>query len=129
MQTLTSLEGVVADETYTLTELQSRVADFNRERDWSQFHNPRNLAMAVSVEASELLELFLWSTDDGPQPPVSERGPRVELEMADVAICLLSLADRMEIDLAGAIVRKLELNAEKYPVAKAKGRMEKSTEL
>jgi len=119
----------VADETFTLTELRSRVAAFNRERDWAQFHNPRNLAMAVSVEAGELLELFLWSSDDGPQPPVEERGPRVELEMADVAICLLSLADRLDIDLSEAIVRKLELNAAKYPVDKAKGRMEKSTEL
>jgi len=119
----------VADETYTLTELRNRVATFNRERDWAQFHNPRNLAMAVSVEASELLELFLWSADDGPQPPVHTRAPKVAHEMADVAICLLSLADRMDIDLAAAIIEKLELNAQKYPVEKAKGRMEKSDEL
>ncbi len=119
----------MADETFTLNDLKNRVAQFNRVRDWAQFHNPRNLAMAVSVEASELLELFLWSADDGPQPPVKEREPLVALEMADVAICLLSLADRMDIDLSKAIVRKLELNAEKYPIEKAKGRMEKSTEL
>jgi NTP pyrophosphatase (non-canonical NTP hydrolase) len=119
----------VADETFTLADLRNRVAKFNQERDWAQFHNPRNLAMAVSVEASELLELFLWSADDGPQPPVEARGPRVAQEMADVAICLLGLADRMNIDLSAAILDKLELNAAKYPVEKAKGRMEKSDEL
>jgi len=112
-----------------LAELQSRVARFNRDRDWAQFHNPRNLAMAVSVEASELLELFLWSVDDGPQPPVASRSTQVELEMADVLICLLSLADRMDVDLKAAVHKKLEINAAKYPVEKAKGRMEKSDEL
>ena len=119
----------MADETFTLADLQSRVAKFNQDRDWAQFHNPRNLAMAVSVEASELLELFLWSADDGPQPPVKERAPLVAHEMADVVICLLTLAERMDIDLSAAIVRKLQLNAEKYPIEKARGRMEKSTEL
>jgi len=119
----------VADEGCTLVELQDRVARFNLDRDWSQFHNPRNLAMAVSVEASELLELFLWSRDDGPQPPVASRDPQVAHEMADVLICLLSLAERMNVDLASAVQTKLQLNALKYPVEKAKGRMEKSDEL
>ena len=119
----------MTDERCTLMELQKRVASFNRERDWGQFHNPRNLAMAVSVEASELLELFLWSRDDGPQPPVDTRTPQVAHEMADVLICLLSLADRMNVDLSAAVSTKLELNAAKYPVDKARGRMEKSDEL
>ena len=119
----------MADERCTLMELQEQVARFNREREWAQFHNPRNLAMAVSVEASELLELFLWSRDDGPQPPVHTRTPEVAHEMADVLICLFSLADRMNIDLAAAVRTKLALNAAKYPVEKARGRMEKSDEL
>ena len=119
----------MADERCTLMELQEQVARFNREREWAQFHNPRNLAMAVSVEASELLELFLWSRDDGPQPPLHTRLPQVEHEMADVLICLFSIADRMNIDLAAAVRAKLDLNAAKYPVDKARGRMEKSDEL
>ena len=119
----------MADEQCTLMELQQQVARFNRDRDWAQFHNPRNLAMAVSVEASELLELFLWSRDEGPQPAVSTRTPQVAHEMADVLICLLSLAERMEIDLPSAVRAKLELNAAKYPIDKARGRMEKSDEL
>ena len=113
----------------TLAELRSRVARFNQERDWAQFHNPRNLAMAVSVEAGELLELFLWSKDDGPQPPVESRKDSVSHEMADVLICLLSLADRLDVDLGESVKEKLRINATKYPVEKARGRMEKSDEL
>ena len=119
----------MTNEHCTLAELRSQVAHFNQERDWAQFHNPRNLAMAVSVEAGELLELFLWSKDNGPQPPVGSRTARVGQEMADVLICLLSLADRLDIDLAQAVREKLEINAGKYPVDKARGRMEKSDEL
>ena len=117
------------DEHCTLAELRSHVARFNEEREWAQFHNPRNLAMAVSVEAGELLELFLWSSDDGPQPPVDSRKDSVSHEMADVLICLLSLSARMDIDLAEAVREKLRINGAKYPVEKARGRMEKSDEL
>ena len=71
----------------------------------------------------------MWSKDDGPQPPVGSREPQVGEEMADVLICLLSLADRLDIDLAQAVRDKLQINASKYPVEKARGRMEKSDEL
>ena len=77
----------MADDSISIAELKRAVADFNAERDWAQYHNPRNLAMALSVEASELLELFLWSRDGGPQPPVEGRMPRVHDELADVVIC------------------------------------------
>jgi len=119
----------VADHSFTVAELRKQVESFNEARDWAQYHNPRNLAMALSVEVGELLELFLWSKDDGPQPPVDSRIPKVRDEIADVAICLLNLANKMEIDLSSAIQDKLEKNAAKYPVDKSRGRMEKSTEL
>lgn len=119
----------MADQSFTLAELKKQVAAFNEARDWDQYHNPRNLAMALSVEVAELLELFLWSKDDGPQPPVDSRIPKVREEIADVAICLLNLANKMEIDLSAAVQDKLEKNAIKYPVEKSRGRMEKSTEL
>jgi dCTP diphosphatase len=119
----------VADQSFTLSELKNAVAQFNDERDWGQYHSPRNLAMALSVEVAELLELFLWSTDDGPQPPVASRIPRVNEELADVAICLLNLVNRMEVDLSSAVLSKLETNGKKYPVDKSKGRLENSTEL
>ncbi|MEC8191779.1 MAG: nucleotide pyrophosphohydrolase [Myxococcota bacterium] len=119
----------MADQSISISELKRAVADFNSQRDWAQYHNPRNLAMALSVEASELLELFLWSRDDGPQPPVDGRMLRVHDELADVVICALNLANQMGIDVSDAVSNKLEKNAKKYPVAKARGRMEKSTEL
>ena len=119
----------MADQSFTLSQLKDAVAQFNDERDWGQYHNPRNLAMALSVEVGELLELFLWCTDDGPQPPVASREPQVKDEMADVVICLLNLANRLNVDVSDAVMAKLKTNAEKYPVAKSRGRMEKSTEL
>ena len=106
----------------TLSDLQARVAAFSEARDWARFHSPRNLAMALSVEAAELLELFLWSTDDGPQPPRASRAPRVEEEVADVLMCLLNLCERADIDLAAALDRKLEVAARKYPADRVRGR-------
>ena len=76
------------DHKVTLAELQTQLRAFNQERDWGQYHNPRNLAMALSVEAAEVLELYLWSTDQGPQPPVASRVDKVPHELADVLICL-----------------------------------------
>lgn len=116
-------------ETTTLQEMQDRVRRFSAERGWIRYHRPRNLAMQISVEAGELLQLYLWSSDDGPQPPVPARNPRVEEEMADVAISLLNLAAAAGIDLAAAIERKLARNAERYPVELSYGRLEKYDEL
>ena len=118
-----------SDAETPIGEMRATIAAFNQERDWAQYHSPRNLAMALSVEAAELLELYLWSSDEGPQPPVESRAPRVAEELADVAICLLNLAERTGVDLSAAVAAKLARNAEKYPVAQSRGRLEKSTEL
>ncbi|MCB9663337.1 MAG: nucleotide pyrophosphohydrolase [Alphaproteobacteria bacterium] len=106
----------------TLRELQAKVRAFSDARDWARFHSPRNLAMALSVEAAELLELFLWSADDGPQPLNPERAPRVSEEAADVLLCLLNLAERAGIDLAAALEAKLEGAARKYPADRVRGK-------
>lgn len=119
----------MADHSFSLAKLSTDIEAFNHDRDWSQYHCQRNLAMALSVEVGELLEHYLWSADDGPQPPVSGREEAVRHELADVAICLINLANKCDVDLGQAIVDKLTINAEKYPVDKARGRMEKSTEL
>ena len=116
------------DHKVTLAELQTQLRAFNQERDWGQYHNPRNLAMALSVEAAEVLELYLWSTDQGPQPPVASRVDKVPHELADVLICLLNLAEHAQVDLASAFQEKLAMNAEKYPASKVVGRMEKYSE-
>lgn len=119
----------MTDATTTVLELRERMARFAAERDWGQYHSPRNCAMALSVEAAELLELYLWSTDAGPQPPVASRQERVEEEAADVLLTLLNFCNAAGIDLAAATERKIAKNAAKYPVERARGRMEKSTEL
>lgn len=92
-----------------LTELQNKVAEFRDERDWKKYHNPKDLCLSISLEAAELLELFQWR-DDGYQKE------RLEEEMADVMIYLLSLADVADIDLGDAVLRKLDKNKKKYPV-------------
>ena len=117
------------DEQTTVAALSALVRRFNDERDWAQYHSPRNLAMALSVEAAELLELYLWCKDEGPQPAVATRVPKVEEEVADVAICLLAFCDRAGIDLAAAVERKVAANALRYPVDEARGRLEKADEL
>ena len=119
----------MADHSFSLAKLSSAVQAFNDERDWGQYHSQRNLAMALSVEVGELMALYLWSKDDGPQPPVDGRETAVRHELADVAICLINLANQADVDLGQAVVEKLAINAEKYPVEKARGRLEKSTEL
>lgn len=117
------------DEQTDIATIKDRIRRFSAERGWTRYHAPRNLAMQVSVEAGELLELFLWSSDTGPQPPVASRQPRVAEELADVAISLLNLSAALGIDLAEAIEQKMAKNAEKYPVEKAWGRLEKYDEL
>ena len=112
----------------TLKALQARVRAFADERDWGRFHSPRNLAMALSVEAAELLELYLWSADDGPQPPEPSRAPKVADEAADVLMCLLNLCDRAGVDLAEALDRKLAAAARKYPADRVRGQARKYDE-
>lgn len=117
------------DDQTSINDIKDRIRRFSAERGWARYHRPRNLAMQVSVEAAELLELYLWSSDDGPQPPVASRLPRVEEEIADVAIALLNLCAVTGVDLAAAVEGKLQKNAEKYPVGVSFGRLEKYTEL
>jgi NTP pyrophosphatase (non-canonical NTP hydrolase) len=118
----------MSDDQTTLAELKAQVRAFSDERDWGRYHCPRNLAMALSVEANEVLELYLWSSDDGPQPPVEGRQEAVRHELADVLMCLLNLADRTGVDLADALQEKLALAAEKYPVEQVRGDLRKYDE-
>lgn len=117
----------MTDETTRIADLRARLRAFNAERDWARYHSPRNLAMALSVEAGELLELYLWSGDG--ELPVAERAPRVADEAADVLITLLNFCEAAGIDLAAAAAAKIDKNAAKYPVAAASGRLEKYDEL
>lgn len=105
----------------SLEQLREAVRAFAEERDWDQFHSPKNLAMALSVEAAELLEHFQWLSE-----PASRElggGQRVEVaaEMADVLIYLVRLADKLEVDLLQAASAKLVVNARKYPADQVRG--------
>jgi dCTP diphosphatase len=105
----------------TLDELAARLAEFARERDWDQFHAPKNLAMALAGEVGELLEHFQWLTEEQSQALSEEARDAVALEMADVLLYLVRLADKLDIDLAAAADRKIALNGEKYPVGQFRG--------
>lgn len=104
---------------------------FRDDRDWKQFHHPKDLAAAIAIEAGELQERFLWKTNDEVAADLAtpSRRQAVVDEVADVLICTLLLADRLGIDIDEAVRRKTAANAKKYPVSKAKGTARKYTEL
>jgi dCTP diphosphatase len=104
-----------------IKEIQRKLAIFSKEREWDQFHTPKNLATALSVEASELLEVFQWLTDDQSRNLDKSQMADAEEEVADVALYLLRICDVMKIDLESVINKKLGINAGKYPVLEAKG--------
>lgn len=102
---------------------------FALERDWEQFHSPKNLALSVSIEAAELLEHFQWLTEAQSRELSEEQRQQVGHEIADVLLYLLQLADKLDIDPVAAAHQKLAINAGKYPVDRAKGTSRKYTKL
>lgn len=119
------------DDEVTLGELKGRIREFVRARDWEQFHAPKNLSMALSAEAAELMEHFLWvdasaSAERAKEP---KRRRDIEDELADIVIYAMEFANMTGIDLTAAIEAKMAANALKYPVEKAKGRADKYNEL
>ncbi|MEJ1973362.1 MAG: nucleotide pyrophosphohydrolase [Lacunisphaera sp.] len=121
----------MTDATTTVGEIRERVLAFARERDWEQFHSPKNLSMALAAESGELMEHFLWAESKNSAAPLNDPKKRaaIEDELADVVIYALEFANIGGIDLAKAIESKLAQNAAKYPVEKARGRSDKYTEL
>lgn len=112
-----------------LDDLRRRLAEFAAKRDWDQFHNPKNLAMALAGEAGELLEHFQWLTFEQASALPAETHAEVALECADVLLFLLRLCDKLDIDLTKAAHKKLILNAKKYPVKKSRGKATKYNKL
>ncbi len=111
-----------------LENLRNQLRAFAAERDWDQFHSPKNLAAALSVEAAELLENFQWLTEAQSQQLTPEALENVRFEMADVLLYLIRLSDKLGVDLIAAAKAKILLNATKYPVDKARGSSKKYTE-
>ena len=112
-----------------LDDLTKRIVEFRDERDWKQFHSPRNLAASISIEAAELLELFQWSSDESIARDVEAHRVDLERELADILVYCLLLAHETGIDPATAVDAKLAENAAKYPVEKARGSRVKYTDL
>jgi NTP pyrophosphatase (non-canonical NTP hydrolase) len=104
------------------TQSLKKILQFREERDWKQFHLPKNLAISLALEAAEVLELFQW-TKDNKLPP--DRKADLEAELADVYYWLLLLSHEFNIDLEKALAAKMKVNARKYPVAKSKGKSTK----
>ena len=111
-----------------IKKLQKRLEAFADERDWSQFHSPKNLAMALIVEAGELAEHFQWLTQEESFSLPADKHEAVGEELADIFVYLVRLADRLGIDLPAAIDRKIELNEEKYPAEQVRGSARKYNE-
>ena len=109
-------------------DLKQRLNDFANERDWDQFHSPKNLVMALIVEAAELVEQFQWLSQEESRAITPEKKVEVEAELADILIYLVRIADKLEVDLYQAALSKLEKNSHKYPVEKVRGKSAKYTE-
>ncbi len=111
-----------------IDEISARLRAFADERDWNQFHSPKNLSMALNVEASELLEHFQWLTEQQSLSLTKDKLAQVETEIADVLIYLIRLSDILKVDLNLAVKSKMALNAQKYPSEKVYGSSKKYTE-
>jgi dCTP diphosphatase len=113
----------------SLQDLRDELRRFAEERDWDQFHSPKNLAMALAAEAAELLEHFQWLTEDESRSVPPEALEEIRMEMADVLLYLVRIADKLDVDLVRAATEKMGRNREKYPVDKSRGRSTKYTKL
>ncbi len=109
--------------------ITKKIQQFRDERDWLQFHDAKNMAVSIIIEAAELLEHFQWKTKDEVEHYISTNKSEVQDEIADIAIYLFELADNLGIDLIKAMEEKIEKNSKKYPVSKAKGKHTKYTKL
>jgi NTP pyrophosphatase (non-canonical NTP hydrolase) len=115
--------------THGLSQLRDALREFAAERDWDQFHSPKNLASALSVEAAELLECFQWLTEEQSRNLTPEQLAEVRDELADVLNYLVRLADKLDVNLMDAAREKIASNALKYPADKARGSMKKYSKL
>lgn len=111
-----------------IDQLQQRLKQFAVDRDWEQFHAPKNLAMALIVEAAELVEHFQWLSEQQSRQLDGDKLQEVAFELADIFIYSLRLAERLDIDLLDAVEKKIAINEQKYPVEKVKGSSKKYTE-
>jgi dCTP diphosphatase len=123
---ISNRKGVLMGEIKEITE---KIKKFRDERDWMQFHDPKNMAVSIILEASELLEHFQWKTTEEVEKYAKQNHAEIKDEIADIALYLFELADNLDINLLNAMKNKLEKNKKKYPVEKAKGKHTKYNKL
>ena len=111
-----------------MESLIKKIRSFNKERDWEQYHSPKNLSMAFSVEVAEIAEHFQWLTDEQSRNLSDEKAAQIKDEIGDAMILLLNLSDKLGVDPIAAAEQKLEKNRQKYPVEKARGNAKKYKE-
>jgi NTP pyrophosphatase (non-canonical NTP hydrolase) len=112
----------------SLDDLNAKLLAFARERDWEQFHSPKNLSMALAGEAGELLEHFQWLSEAQSTALSDEKRDQVALEMADILIYLIRLAERLDVDLIDAVYRKIGVNQARYPAERVRGEARRAEE-
>ena len=118
---------LISDKQTSVWQLKKRVQKFVDDRDWGKYHKPKNLAMSIAIEASELMELFQWVDEKETDAVIKnhEKLNRLEEELADIMVYCLSLANAVNIDISQAIMRKIDKNERKYPVEEFKGTYKK----
>ena len=112
----------------SLEQLRLRLAEFADNRDWQQFHSPKNLAMALIAETAELVEHFQWLTEKQSRDLEPEKRSVVSLELADILIYLIRIADQLNVDLIAAATNKIEINEKRYPAEKVRGKASRAEE-
>ena len=122
--------GMSLNRELNLEKISERLKKFSKDRNWEQYHSPKNLAMALSVEVAELVEIFQWSNDGGTKEIKDpETRKQIEEEIADIFNYLVKFVDLMDIDLEKISIEKIQKNDEKYPIEKSKGKSEKYDKL
>ncbi len=109
-------------------ELNHQLAEFAKKRDWEQFHSPKNLSMALIAEAAELVEHFQWLSEEESASLPPEKLEEVQMELADIQIYLIRIAERLGVDLLAAAQEKIVINEQRYPVEKVKGSAKRASE-
>jgi len=118
----------MSDTADSLQGLRQRLAEFAAARDWDQFHSPKNLSMALIAEAAELIEHFQWLSEAQSQSLPPDKINKVRLELADILIYLIRIADKLGVDLAQAAWEKIEMNEQRYPANKVRGDARRASE-
>lgn len=112
-----------------ISDMQSKIRQFCQDRDWDQFHNPKDLALSLMLESAEVLEHFQWKNDHEATAHIRDHKDDIAEELSDVLYWTLRMADKLDIDIVDAFNKKLTKNSQKYPTNKAKGNHKKYTEL